>query len=153
VRSSIKVTPPSDAAMHRCVQNLIQVFDIEFINVRSTHSLIGMDNAVFVASAERDECTSFVSSSRILVGRVTKNGIASVEVFIDKNAYAAVTIRGNTATPAYYVRLALQESLRTRRHVPLTVDYNNPDNIVAYVDSTYVVFGGKAAFTEALPPA
>ncbi|KAK3847951.1 MAG: hypothetical protein J3R72DRAFT_416635 [Linnemannia gamsii] len=101
VRKSIKVAPSSDAATQRCVQNLIQVFGVKFINARSTLSLAGKDNAEFVVSAKRDECSSLVSSSRIILGRVTKNGITSVEVFIDMNAYVAVTIRGNTAPPEY----------------------------------------------------
>ncbi|KAG0267952.1 hypothetical protein BGZ95_002690 [Linnemannia exigua] len=153
IRTRIEMADTPGAITHRCVQNLIQVFDLNVIHAKSPRSLIGMDNADFVQNANRDECSSLVQSSEILLGQVSKDGITSVQVIIDNKVYAAVSLRENTKTPDHYVRLALQESLRTGKPLPLAVDPDSPDNIVAIVGGVLATFGGKTAFTESIPNA
>ncbi|KAG0373760.1 hypothetical protein BGX24_011278 [Mortierella sp. AD032] len=92
-------------------------------------------------------------SSWILLSRKFKNGIASLEIALDNKVYAAVSFREKTFTSPYYVRLALQESLRTGKAVPLVVYPANIEHIVALVNGTIVTFGDRTIFIEPVPNA
>ncbi|KAF9129329.1 hypothetical protein BGW39_004243 [Mortierella sp. 14UC] len=141
-------------ATFSCTHDLIQVIVQKSIDAKKPRTIYGKNDSKFVAAAKRDECIHLVLSSQIQIAQVSKNGFASVEVIIDKKVYAAVSIRGSTTTSEYYIHLALQETLRTGKHVPVSVakgieriDKQQPDQIVALIGDTFATFGGASTYT------
>ncbi|KAF9922715.1 hypothetical protein FBU30_007156 [Linnemannia zychae] len=153
INKKITITSPPDVTTHRCAQNLIQFVPAVLIDASKVSILQGKDISKYVDWAARDECSKLVSSSQIQTARVTKNGFTSIEVIINKKVYAAVSLRANVVTPEYYIHLALQESMRTGVSIPVTVDKNQPDQIVALVAGTIATFGGSTTFTYPIPKA
>ncbi|KAG0271723.1 hypothetical protein BGZ95_000415 [Linnemannia exigua] len=98
VHKRIEMYSPPDTPTHRCIQNLIQVFDEKQLNTSNPRLLLGRDNTDFVGNAERDEHSSCVISSWILLSRKFKNDVASLEVALDNKVYAAVSFREKILT-------------------------------------------------------
>ncbi|KAK3847937.1 MAG: hypothetical protein J3R72DRAFT_509340, partial [Linnemannia gamsii] len=153
VHKSISVSSPHNGATQRCVQNLIQAYQENSVAGNTHRTVQGMKNSRFVGESKRDGCHSLAASSMVRLGRVTKKGVTSVELVVNKKVYAAVSFRANTSTPVNYVRLALQESLRTGKPVPVSVDKKVPEQIVALVSGTVATFGGKSTYTTSIPKA
>ncbi|KAG0373761.1 hypothetical protein BGX24_011279 [Mortierella sp. AD032] len=153
VHKSISVSSPHNGATQRCVQNLIQAYQENSVAGNTHRTVQGMKNSRFVGESKRDGCHSLAASSMVRLGRVTKKGVTSVELVVNKTVYAAVSLRANTSTPVNYVRLALQESLRTGKPVPVSVDKKVPEQIVALVSGTIATFGGKSTYTTSIPKA
>jgi hypothetical protein len=153
VNKKIKIVSPPDVATHRCVQNLIQVVPVTRVDPKKPITLQGKTLQRYVDWASRDDCSHLVSSSSIQFARTTiaKTGFTSIELVIKNKVYAAVSLRGDVATPEYYIHLALQESLRTGQSIPVTVDNKQKDQIVALVAGTVATFGGENTFNLAIP--
>ncbi|KAG0271724.1 hypothetical protein BGZ95_000416 [Linnemannia exigua] len=153
VHKSISVSSPPNGAIQRCVQNLIQTYQENSVAADTHRNVQGIKNSWFVGESKKDGCRSLAASSIVRLGRITNKGITSVELVVNKKVYAAVSFRGNTPTSATYVRLALQESLRTGKPVPVSVDKKVPEQIVALVSGTVATFGGKSTYTVSIPNA
>ncbi|KAF9129331.1 hypothetical protein BGW39_004245 [Mortierella sp. 14UC] len=153
VHKGITMVSPPDVATHRCVQDLIQVYEEQWLSANAPRNIQAKKNALYISQAKRDECSNLVASSVIQLGRITKGGITSVEVAINMKVYAAVSISANTGHLAYYVRLALQESLRTGKPIPVSIDKKMPEQSVALVAGTVATFGGQKTFTSSIPNA
>ncbi|KAK3847935.1 MAG: hypothetical protein J3R72DRAFT_509334 [Linnemannia gamsii] len=136
IHKRITIVSPPDAATHRCVQNLITTTTVKLIDANSPSIILGKNTPYFVEFATRDECPGLVATATLEAGRTTERGITSLEVSIKNKVYAAVTFRGNTATPEHYIRHTLQESLRTGGPIALAVDKEQPAQIVALVAGT-----------------
>ncbi|KAF9121380.1 hypothetical protein BGW39_010580 [Mortierella sp. 14UC] len=153
VHKTISITSPPNVDTHRCVQNLIQFVSAKRVDTKTPTTTQGKSITRYVEWAKRDECSKLVDASSIQFARTTKKGITSIEVVINKKVYAAVSVPGNTATPEYYIHLALQESLRTGKPIPVSVDKQQPEQIVALVAGTIATFGGKPTFQYRIPSA
>ncbi|KAG0373759.1 hypothetical protein BGX24_011277 [Mortierella sp. AD032] len=153
VHKRITIVSPPDAATHRCVQNLITTTTVKLIDANSPSIILGKNTPYFVEFATRDECPGLVATATLEAGRTTERGITSLEVSIKNKVYAAVTFRGNTATPEHYIRHTLQESLRTSGPIALAVDKEQPAQIVALVAGTIATFGAKPTFSNLIPSA
>ncbi|KAF9119456.1 hypothetical protein BGW39_000287 [Mortierella sp. 14UC] len=149
ISKRINISSPPDARTHRCAQDLIYIFYQSRLSTTSS-TVHGKDFPSFVKDASRDECKNLVSKSQIQLSRTNEKGVVSLEIVIDKKVYAAVSLRANTSTPAAYVRLALQESLRTGKVVPVVADKDSSDRIVALVAGTFATFGGRSTYRAAI---
>ncbi|KAK3847934.1 MAG: hypothetical protein J3R72DRAFT_431096 [Linnemannia gamsii] len=153
VHKSISISSAADVDTQRCAQNLIQFVSAKTIDTKVPTTTQGKNIANYVTYAKRDECSKLVNASSIQFARVTKKGMTSIEVVINKKVYAAVSVPGNTAIPEYYIHLALQESVRTGKPIPVSVDKQQPEQIVALVAGTIATFGGKSTFQYRIPSA
>ncbi|KAG0254363.1 hypothetical protein BGZ95_006066 [Linnemannia exigua] len=153
VHKGISMATPPNAATHRCVQDLVQVYEEQWIATKKPLTLWGKKSSRYVNEAKRDGCSNLVASSVVQVSRITKKGITSLELVINKRVYAAVSLPGDMASPPYYVRLALQESLRTGKPIPVAVDKKIPGQIVGLVAGTIATFGGRETFVGPIPNA
>ncbi|KAG0373924.1 hypothetical protein BGX24_011055 [Mortierella sp. AD032] len=153
VHKGISMASPPNAATHRCVQDLVQVYEQQWIVTKKPFNLWGKQNTRYVNEAKRDGCSNLVKSSVIQVARITKKGITSLELVINKRVYAAVSLSGDMATPPYYVRIALQESLRTGKPIAVSADKKVPGQIVGLVAGTIATFGGPETFVGPIPDA
>jgi hypothetical protein len=153
VHKTISIASPPNVDTHRCAQNLIQFVSANRVDTQTPTTTQGKSIARYVDWAKRDECSKLVNASSVRFARTTKKGMTSIEVVINKKVYAAVSVPGNTATPEYYIHLALQESLRTGKPIPVSVDKQQPEQIVALVAGTIATFGGKSTFQYLIPSA
>ncbi|KAF9129328.1 hypothetical protein BGW39_004242 [Mortierella sp. 14UC] len=153
IHARIPIVSPPDAAAHRCIQNMIFEFREPYIKLNESHFVYGKDSSRFLKASKRDECSDFAPYLYFQVGRLSSANITSVEFSINKRVYAALTLPGNTPIPIYYVRLVLQESLRTGRTIPMSVDKQNPEKLVAVVAGTFATFGGATVFNRPIPNA
>ncbi|KAF9091563.1 hypothetical protein BGX23_005040 [Mortierella sp. AD031] len=146
----LSVSSPPDIATSRCAQDLIQLWSWSTLNPSKSFELFAQSNAGFVKTAVRDEFNHLVQLSTIRVGRVSVKGFVSVEMVIGSKVYAAVSLQGNIPISIRYVKVALQESLRTGRLVPVAGDKKQPDFVVALVQDTVVTMGGSQYFAYPL---
>ncbi|KAF9129326.1 hypothetical protein BGW39_004240 [Mortierella sp. 14UC] len=153
VHKRISIVSPPNAATHRCIQNLITTTWIKLVDANKPSVILGKNDANFVQFATRDECPGLVASATVETGRTAERGVTSIEVLIKNKVYAAVSLRGNTVASEYYVRMALQESLRTGSPIALAVDNEKPDQIVALVAGTIATLGASATFSASIPNA
>ncbi|KAG0296600.1 hypothetical protein BGZ96_009032 [Linnemannia gamsii] len=147
VHKKLSIATPNTATS-RCTLNLIQMWTANTVNTGNPISIAGSGNAQYKADAQRDECSNLVATSSLRVARVTVNGVSSLEAIIGGKIYAAVSIAGNTELPPAYVRVALQESLRTGRAVMVARqrDKSIQDSVVALVADTFVTIGGRQIY-------
>ncbi|KAG0311192.1 hypothetical protein BGZ97_012017 [Linnemannia gamsii] len=151
VHKKLSIATPNTAAS-RCTLNLIQMWTENTVNTGNPISKAGSGDARYVADAQRDECSNLVATSFIRVARVTVRNASSLEAVIGGKIYAAASVSGNTALSPAYVRIALQESLRTGRPVMVARqrDKSIPDSVVALIDDTFVTIGGKQVYGAAI---
>lgn len=147
VHKKLSIATPNTATS-RCTLNLIQMWAEESVQNWNRISIAGSGSARFVADAQRDECSNLVATSILRVARVTVGDVSSLEAVIGDKIYAAVSISDSTPLPPTYVRVALQESLRTGRPVMVARqrDKSIQDSIVALVDDTFVTIGGRQIY-------
>ncbi|KAF9126443.1 hypothetical protein BGW39_006615 [Mortierella sp. 14UC] len=127
VERSVPVVFPANVATYRCALNLIQILEQKMIPVSGTLEVSspGKNFPQYVADAARDECKNLVNSSTIRFNRIIspKRRVATIEVLIANKVHAAILLsydiwneyRGMDAE----FRMALEESLRTGRVVPI----------------------------------
>lgn len=145
INSGVSVVPPPNASAQWCAQDLIDVYNWGAL-ISTPNTLPGTVGPHFEADATRDECASLISKSFIRMARVNVDGFIPVEIMIDNKVHAAVSMKANTPINADYVRIALQESLRTGAPLPVVVDPVQSDLIVTVVAGTIAVIGGPAAY-------
>jgi hypothetical protein len=145
INNQVSVVPPPNTATQWCAQNLIQVYNWGAL-IPTPNTLPGTVGPNYANDAARDECAHLVPKSFIRMGRVNVDGFIPVEILIDNKVHAAVSLKANTNINAAYVRLALQESLRTGAPLPVVVDPLQGDLIVTLISGTIAVIGGTMAY-------
>ncbi|KAF8946828.1 hypothetical protein BGZ47_011219 [Haplosporangium gracile] len=145
INNQVSVVPPPNAATQWCAQGLIAVYNWGAL-ISTPNTLPGTVAPHFETDAIRDECAHLVSKSFIRMTRVNVGGFIPVEIMIDNKAHAAVSIKADTNINAAYVRLALQESLRTGALLPVVVNPFQSDLIITVVADTIAVIGGPVAY-------
>ncbi|KAG0374354.1 hypothetical protein BGX24_010504 [Mortierella sp. AD032] len=148
----VEVTP--NTKTHRCVQDLIQIWNvpaIEFDGTGPTALYPGSTFPRFSEAAVRDECSDLANSAVIRAGRFIVSGkITVIEVMIGTKVHAALSLESGGWMKNDYstsnIKIALQESLRTIKPVAAG-RYGAPANsIVAKVAKDFVVIGHNDAY-------
>ncbi|KAF9123940.1 hypothetical protein BGW39_008586 [Mortierella sp. 14UC] len=149
VHKKLKVSSPSNALTSRCTLNLIQLWTFDLLKSDNPRDILGSESVRYKFEANRDECSSLVSSSLLRLARVTVRDVTSVEAIIDGKVYAAISITANTSMPPTRVRTAFIESMRTGKPVMVAEQRDKrllPDSVVAFISDTFVTIGSESVY-------
>ncbi|KAF9900857.1 hypothetical protein EC991_006780 [Linnemannia zychae] len=149
VHKKLKVSSPSNTLTKRCTLNLIQLWTFDIIRSFDPKDILGSESARYKFEANRDECSSLVSSSLLRLARVTVLDVTSIEVIIGGVVHAAISITHNTYMNPTLVRTAIIESMRTGRPVMVAEQRDKrllPDSIVAFISDTFVTIGTEKVY-------
>ncbi|KAG0281034.1 hypothetical protein BGZ95_007234 [Linnemannia exigua] len=145
VHKRLHISAIPDANTLRCVTLMIEdSFQHLKANTSIASTYRAMTSVGYVINALHAKCTNLVLASSIALRRVVFGKLVSVEVNIDQNTYAAISIDPELIVFPFFARLALLESMRSGE--PVMVSRNDKfgpeQGIVAHFQRTTFTMGG-----------
>ncbi|KAF9092396.1 hypothetical protein BGX29_010482 [Mortierella sp. GBA35] len=143
------IVPPYDLATLRCAQSLVRLWSYERVSASTPRTVRGDIDPQFNVDARRSGFTPLAGSAFLRIHYNKYGGATAVDAMVGGLVRASATIPYDTNLSAAGVRLALQESLRSGRPVPIVPhdERNSGDVLFSIIDSSVVVLGGAAVFS------
>ncbi|KAG9072281.1 hypothetical protein KI688_000050 [Linnemannia hyalina] len=143
------IHPPYDLATLRCAQALIRLWSYNRVSNSTPRTIRGDIDPQFSIDARRNGFTPFADAAFLRIHYNKYGGATAVDVMVGGYARASATLPYETNLSVSGVRLALQESLRSGRPVPVVPhdDHEAGDVLISMIDDSIVVFGGTAVFS------
>ncbi|KAF9544728.1 hypothetical protein EC957_011734 [Mortierella hygrophila] len=143
------IHPPYDLATLRCAQALIRLWSYNRASNSTPRTIRGDIDPQFGIDARRGGFTPFAGAAFLRLHYNKYGGATAVDVMVEGYVRASATIPYETNLSVSGVRLALQESLRSGRPVPVVPhdDHEAGDVLIGMIDDSIVVFGGTAVFS------
>ncbi|KAK3843123.1 MAG: hypothetical protein J3R72DRAFT_420665 [Linnemannia gamsii] len=142
------IHPPYDPATFRCAQALIVLWNYSQVSSSMPRTLRGDIDPQFNIDSRRHGFTHLTSMAYLRIQENKYDHVAAVDVVVDGLVRASASIPYNTNLLVSGVQLALEESLRTGRPVPVIPhkDHERGDFLIGMIEEAIVVFGGSAVF-------
>ncbi|KAH7059186.1 hypothetical protein BKA57DRAFT_431562 [Linnemannia elongata] len=143
------IHPPYDLATFRCAQALIRLWNHTRVSNSTPRTVRGDIDPQFGIDARRNGFTPLTGAAFLRLHYNKYGGATAVDVMVGSYVRACATLPYDTNLSVSGVRLALQESLRSGRPVPVVPhdDHEAGDVLISMIDGSVVVFGGTAVFS------
>jgi hypothetical protein len=144
------IHPPYDLATLRCAQALIRLWNYSRVSSSTPRTIRGDIDPQFGVDARRNGFTQLAGAAFLRLHYNKYGGATAVDVMVGSYVRASVSLPYDTNIFVSGVRLALQESLRSGRPVPVVPhdDHEAGDVLIGMIDDAIVAFGGTAVFAR-----
>ncbi|KAF9925566.1 hypothetical protein FBU30_004679 [Linnemannia zychae] len=144
VHKGLKIISATNVSVMRCITLMIAFLDQASLPAKTLVQR-GKEMSRYVKAAAEAKCTSVVASSSIRSKRTSKSNYGTIEIAVNNNIYAAISMKAGFSAQIENLRVAFHESMRTNQPVMVARNPDQPqDSIVALVQGMAITIGNSS---------